>query len=584
MAPTLRILSLLLVFSYASVDLARAQRGCDEVPASLSEAAGLCQFPCDGSTLVGATIGYTPGPNNGWCGSIENDQYIAFIAAGPTVVFSYEVDATCPPSSGGIQFGIYNFDNQPIGTCIGSGATPGATGSLTGNNLVPCTAYLLRIDGFAGAECEFQLTPVSGFNNTAPPVPGPITGPTATCLGADVTLRIPRATQSCLGDLTWDVQAGPGLQFVMSNPPSGTPSEMREITITIPDEQTAALAPGTCEDIVVRTSAVSLCGMSQSSAPFTIRVCHPQPTSIRQTICEGETYTAPNGQQFSYNDAFPPGSDIPIILDPVSVGNPPCPRRDTLFLEAGTMRLDTQTVILCGAEAFTGCATPDPPVTSDTSTQFVTCVTLPQAGQTCTTTTSFTVIRLEPVAEISGPSSIPGGGIDSITLSATPGSSVSNGSRIATYSWDRGAGTPVMSTESTLRVGQAGVYRLVVSVTDSRGVGSASRVCTAETTFEVTSLVSAERHGLPTGASVTLTPNPAGAHAVLRTRGLPAGKYTVEVFDWSARVMYVTNFQVGAPTESGAYALPTEGWPAGSYVVRLRSPGLEHSLPLVRLE
>ena len=230
---------------------------------------------------------------------------------------------------------------------------------------------------------------------------------------------------------------------------------------------------------------MTLCGSSPVSFPHTIRVCRPAPLEIRQTICEGDTYRAPNGQIFSYNDAFPAGSNIPIILDPVNAGTPPCPRRDLLFLEAAPPSFSSETVVLCGNEPFTGCTNPDPPVTTDTTTQYPSCLTPPAAGQPCSTTTFFTVIRLKPVAEISGPTTIPCGSTAGVTLSATPGSSASQGTRVVTYRWDRGAGTPVLGTGATVTAPGPGLYRLVVSMTDTRDTDTPRKVCTAETTVTI---------------------------------------------------------------------------------------------------
>ncbi|MCB0663184.1 MAG: hypothetical protein KDC24_10615, partial [Saprospiraceae bacterium] len=125
----------------------------------------ICQFP-----MTGSTVGYSAGPltdGNYGCGflTIQNDQYIVFIANSPCV--SFTIDAYgCTPASGGwtglqgfiFDLGLsFTYDcEQGCSTSGGNPNPPPFTINTCG--LTPGQGYFLVIDGCAGALCDFTVT------------------------------------------------------------------------------------------------------------------------------------------------------------------------------------------------------------------------------------------------------------------------------------------------------------------------------------------------------------------------------------------------------------------------------------------
>lgn len=136
----------------------------------------ICTF--DG--YCGSTQGYTAnfwpalggdgslfGPGGLFCGSIENNSFISFIAGASSVELEVIVSggSSCVD---GVQFMILGNPNGP--TCDSpnivdygcqSPMAPG-TNQFTANNLVPGLEYYMMVDGFAGDICTYQINAVSG--------------------------------------------------------------------------------------------------------------------------------------------------------------------------------------------------------------------------------------------------------------------------------------------------------------------------------------------------------------------------------------------------------------------------------------
>ena len=75
---------------------------------------------------------------------------------------------------------------------------------------------------------------------------------------------------------------------------------------------------------------------------------------------------------------------------------------------------------------------------------------------------------------------------------------------------------------------------------------------------------------------LALYPNPAADHATLDLRSLPAGDYSVQVFDATGRRLQQATYPAGLPV------LDLRALPAGAYFVQVRGEGLNTVLPLLR--
>jgi hypothetical protein len=79
-----------------------------------------------------------------------------------------------------------------------------------------------------------------------------------------------------------------------------------------------------------------------------------------------------------------------------------------------------------------------------------------------------------------------------------------------------------------------------------------------------------------TSANVALYPNPTTSSATLDLSLLPAGNYTVQVFETTGRVVQRGTYQPGKQT------LSLENLPTGTYFVKVQGASLTKVLPLIK--
>lgn len=151
---------------------------------------------CDLAALdgyLGTTEGFspniTPGP---FCGSVENNQFIGFIAPQESISFIIEAfNCVGTPMGTGVQAEIYQTNdcvNQFIS--VSNCASPGNSLPFTVNaeNLTIGETYYLMIDGWASDICEFTIE-ISGSINGNDELPfGNITVDGPTCIATDSTI------------------------------------------------------------------------------------------------------------------------------------------------------------------------------------------------------------------------------------------------------------------------------------------------------------------------------------------------------------------------------------------------------------
>ncbi len=137
-----------------------AENAC--VPCALTDFEGF-----SGSTIIGSFCD-VPGS---FCGSIENAQWFAFIAAEPLIEFFIETsNCAGTPNGGGIQAQIFSSDDcdnfTEVSNCWSVGSM--SDGSVLAQGLTVGHRYFLMIDGWAGDLCDFTLHVVQGLGNSNP--------------------------------------------------------------------------------------------------------------------------------------------------------------------------------------------------------------------------------------------------------------------------------------------------------------------------------------------------------------------------------------------------------------------------------
>lgn len=123
--------------------------------------------------------------SSAFCGSIENNSFLLFVATQPTVQFTVWV-SNC--SGNGIQFMFFSANNcsGPVQTygCYNQILPSQSPFTVTGTGFTPGQQYYLMIDGYAGAVCDYVIGAGQGVA-----VPVSINAPTSTlCEGSSVTL------------------------------------------------------------------------------------------------------------------------------------------------------------------------------------------------------------------------------------------------------------------------------------------------------------------------------------------------------------------------------------------------------------
>jgi|GEM_PF-3362827 len=118
--------------------------------------------------------------------TIENNQWLTFVACETDVEFSFQV-GNCN-GAGGLEFSVFKaFGCQvfsPLAACLT--VLDGQSSSLMLNGLVPGDTYYLMVDGINGDVCDWKITGLVGVSGEEvlqeDITPGHIDGPTKICL------------------------------------------------------------------------------------------------------------------------------------------------------------------------------------------------------------------------------------------------------------------------------------------------------------------------------------------------------------------------------------------------------------------
>jgi gliding motility-associated-like protein len=293
-----------------------------------------------GSTSSAYTANYWTQLNNAFCGSIENNSFISFIASSTTISFNVWVTSTT--YGYGIQIFIYSAVNcaGPVTgyNCWNPGNVPVGPTTISATGLTVGNTYYIMIDGNAGDVCNYVIGANSGIS-----LPVSVNqSSTTVCPGQTVNLTATGGN----GSYTW-------------NPTSQLSSTTgSNVTATPP------LSPGTYTYTVNSATGNPLCPTS-SSATATINV-NPIPTVTvnSPSICSGDValISATPGTAGTYNYSW---------TVPVGV---PAPGNVSSFSTtvAGIYSVViTNTATNCASSSATGTVTVNPlPIVSVNNAEF----------------------------------------------------------------------------------------------------------------------------------------------------------------------------------------------------------------------
>ena len=146
---------------------------------------------CDFNGYTGSTAGFPSGIVPNFCGTVENAQWMGFIAGAGNATFTV-TPSNCADGNG-LQIALYE-DCMGDPLACEKGEEEGGNLPISINaSIAPGRNYFLMIDGFAGDQCDFSVT-VSPDNAVyEPPLGqvGQLTGPTKMCPGATMPFSIP---------------------------------------------------------------------------------------------------------------------------------------------------------------------------------------------------------------------------------------------------------------------------------------------------------------------------------------------------------------------------------------------------------
>ena len=215
-----------------------------------------------GNTSSAFTIDTWTELTTAFCGSIDNNSFITFVASSTTA--SFNVWVTNSTDGFGIQMMFYDggCGSGPVNSygCYNQIQPSAFPTAVSATGLTPGNTYYLMFDGYAGDVCDYTIAPVSGVNILA------ITPPAASiCIGGSIALTASGGN----GTFTW---TGAGLNTYTGAIVTATPTLTTTYTVTSADPggncpitKDVIVTITTTPDPPTATSPLTLCQNSLAS-------------------------------------------------------------------------------------------------------------------------------------------------------------------------------------------------------------------------------------------------------------------------------------------------------------------------------
>ena len=467
--------------------IAKSYSQCDFPAApgvSCQSAIAFCDNEIDGycsatyNSGVGTPVGMPP-----FCGSVQNNLWIQFVAGTPSISLEFTVDNCL--NGDGLQAMVLHSDDcvdfTAVSNCYTASVSGGGSGTvvfqLSANNYEVGETYYVMIDGWLGDYCDFAIEVVQGTTgvpalaNTDLP-----DGPASICAGASsITYNIPAVPYA--SGYNWTVPAG--ATYTLSPD---------ELSITV-DFSTSFTGGSICvEPFNDCETGTSTC------LPITLQ--SPPTGNDYGTYCAGQTYFYPvNNTNYTagtyyitLNGASHLGCDSLVILEVVEN-----PIKET-FISAA----------ICEGESYE--------IAGILFTQTNNSISVPLvSAQGCDSTVYLDLTVLNPTANLQAIG----------TIDCNNPTAIINGvlSNTDTYQWSSsgggiigGQGTPLITVDA------GGTYTLDVTM-EHLGVG-----CTSSSSIQVVENFSQPVFTVLTN-DVDCNGGSTGSASVNITSGLPPYTY-----------------------------------------------------------
>ncbi len=163
-----------------------ANDACSNAP-TICDFDGYCGNTSGWYTPDNSNIGTTGTPPGPFCGSIENNSWVSFIADETSASFRITSSNCIFPIASGIQAQIFSAVNcsqfTSVSNCVSQDGGPGTFNISTTSALVPGQRYYIMLDGFGGNVCDYTIFPLTGvraLDITGPPYNSICTNQTTT--------------------------------------------------------------------------------------------------------------------------------------------------------------------------------------------------------------------------------------------------------------------------------------------------------------------------------------------------------------------------------------------------------------------
>jgi hypothetical protein len=455
-----RLLPLLAAFAlFLGQTFAQVNPPCPTPPPPGAENCQQSCVYCDFDGYMGTNDG-TPSGGNTVCGAIalHNDQWFGFTAGSASITITI-IPSNCQDGNG-LQSAFFDDCSDPDAIVCNPGSAGGGNNPtvLTYDNFTVGETYFLMLDGWSNDVCDFEIDITDGSITPGPPDNSmQPQGPDMVCPGATVVYTIPDVAAA--GNYIWTAPPGSSINgagsFLNVDAPEGT-------TVTI----TFGNAGG---NVCVQADNACNPPSPANCLPVTNQ---PIPITIRDpiTVCyEDSPFTwdeEPNTMLFA-----------PGVFTLTSMPYESYLGCDSLVRQVVTIKQVQPTPLgtkyICAGECFE-LAPGD--LYCDAGNYSVLFETV---NESCDSTVNFTLVVLDPVAQIA----TPGNAIDCNSSGVLLNSTGSTPIGQAFYNWTN-ANWNVLSGAATYNATLTGTYNLIVT-SQAGGVqcrDTASVVVTGNTT------------------------------------------------------------------------------------------------------